>query len=139
MGIWKWAGTLNSARLDFGGNFGEGAFAEFSKSYGNPIWKNEDSKNAFKADKFLLFTPIFLKNHMKQVHRSTNRMSFSDFWFFFDFAFFRAVFAQKMVIFQKKPLKWPKMALEKSKKLKKSKIWKRRFICVPLNLFCVKF
>ena len=41
--------------------------------------KNEDSNKAFKADKFLLFTPIFLKNHMKQVHRSTNRMSFSDF------------------------------------------------------------
>ena len=66
-------------RLDFGGNFGEGAFAEFSTSYGNPISKNEDSKKAIKADKFLLCTPIFLKNHIKQVHRCTNRMSFSDF------------------------------------------------------------
>ena len=38
-----------------------------SRNFGNPMVENEDPKMAFKADNLLLFTPILLKNHMKQV------------------------------------------------------------------------
>ena len=46
----------------------------------------------------------------------TNRTSFSELWFLWNFEFFRAVFVQKMAIYPKKTLKWLKMA-QKSQKI----------------------
>ena len=62
------------------------------------LWESHNRKKKLekrlsKLTNFLSFTPIFLKNRMKQVHRRTKRMSFSNFWYFLNFGFFRAVFA----------------------------------------------
>ena len=77
--ISKWAQALPSfARLIFCGcSKSGGTRAKNDENIG--ICMENGQKNVKKADKISGFTQIVLKIHIKQVHRSTNKTSFSDF------------------------------------------------------------
>ena len=101
--------------------------------YARICMKNGQKLSKKLIDNFFISTPIFLKFHWNQVHRSTHRMSEANFWISHFFPVFSVPWVHFLTHFEKRQffdLKWP----PKFEKDKSSKICFGHFVNTPMNL-----